>query len=158
MTSVFDEYYHEFCNHIRNQQPEGCSEILKQMAVEARSVEDEDLKAAMLDKVKFCKLQLRQVERELARGEVIRTDPPQIPAGNDVDATLVAQNATLDRARRTAQETEEVAQSIAIDLAQNRETIEAAHENVRQLNGMMGQAQKLLNSLNHPFTGGYFAK
>ena len=53
---------------------------------------------------------------------------------------LGAQNDTLERTRRTMQETEAVAIEITEELGQNREKLISAHGRVCEVSGLMGRA------------------
>ena len=61
---------------------------------------------------------------------------------------LGAQNDTLERARRTMQETEAVALEITEELGQNREKLISAHGRVREVQGLTGRARRILTSMS----------
>jgi vesicle transport through interaction with t-SNAREs protein 1 len=61
---------------------------------------------------------------------------------------LVSQNETLERARRTMQETEQVALEITEELGNNREKLMSAHGRVREVTGLTGRAGRILGAMN----------
>ena len=60
---------------------------------------------------------------------------------------LEGQNDTLERARRTMEETEAVAMEITTELGENREKLMSAHGRVRQMGGLTGRARGILTSM-----------
>ena len=62
--------------------------------------------------------------------------------------SLASQNETLERARRTMQETESVALEITEELGNNREKLMSSHARVREVSGLTGRASRILRSMN----------
>jgi vesicle transport through interaction with t-SNAREs 1 len=61
---------------------------------------------------------------------------------------MAAQNDRLERARRTMQETEQVALEITEELGNNRETLTSAHGRIREVSGLTGRAKRVLNRMS----------
>lgn len=127
--------------------------LLQQLSVEARSLSGDD-RMEWMERVKLGKSQLQAVKVEMDRaklgvhnnGRVTNGDAArQLQSNED---SLMRQNATLEQARRTIQETEEVGAEISSELHKNRNTIESSHRNVRELGSLTGRANELLKSLS----------
>lgn len=138
-----------------------CDDLLKQMALEARSVESGgDRKRMLLDKVRACKSQYQAVLQQSERQGLLGSNGSGSMKGNDPQSKqarrmmqdnedmLATQNDRLERARRTMQETESVALEITEELGQNREKLLSAHGRVREVQGLTGRARRILNSMN----------
>ena len=61
------------------------------------------------------------------------------------------QQETLERARRTMQETEAIAVGIGGHLYENRTKLESAHQNIRQMGLLTNQANGLIQSMSKPW-------
>lgn len=157
---VFDRYDEEFTT-LRNQiqkslddEPmnpytenllQQCQDLLKQMALEARSLKQPQLTKRVKDyKGDYAQL-VSQYERQgLMSGQGRGGDNDSQRQTEDM---LSNQNDTLERARRTMQETEAVALEITEELGQNRETLMSAHGRVREVSGLTGRARRILNTM-----------
>lgn len=135
-----------------------CDDLIKQMALEARSVQDSTVKRRLLDKVRECKSQFQTLQQASERQGLLGLDSSQ---GGDSrhsqkerlllqqnEDSLSQQNDTLERARRTMQETEAVALEITEELGHNREKISSAHGRIREVSGLTGRARRILVSMN----------
>lgn len=135
-----------------------CDDLLKQMGMEARGVNDSTVKRELLNKVRVCKARLANLRddynsaKQVAEREAL-IDSSQMD--NDHRARLLstnerigAQNDTLDHARRVMAETEDVALEITTELGRNREKIESAHGHVFEVSGMTNQARRLIMNMS----------
>jgi vesicle transport through interaction with t-SNAREs protein 1 len=142
-----------------------CDDLLKQMAVEARGVDDASLKRDLLHKVRICKTKLanlrddvKTIQSDLDRKSLLRSNSlsKNGKQGNsdsrqrllETTAHMSAQNDTLDHARRVMAETEDVALEITSELSRNRETIESAHGRVRNVSGLTNRARRILQNMS----------
>jgi Snare region anchored in the vesicle membrane C-terminus/Vesicle transport v-SNARE protein N-terminus len=136
-------------------------DLIKQMALEARSVSDANLKQQLLTKVRKNKSQVSTLQNEFQQQSLFRTnhlntDGEEHNNGHDrllrqskaTEDMLVHQNDSLERARRTMQETETVALEITEELSNNREKLMSAHGRVRDVSGMTGRARRILNNMS----------
>jgi len=128
-------------------------DLIKQMALEARSVSDATLKRELLGKVRTLKSQLASLQSQSEKTSLFNSS---ISKKNDREKLLLQQNEdmlanqneTLERARRTMQETESVALEITEELGNNREKLVSAHGRVREVSGLTGRARRILTSMN----------
>jgi vesicle transport through interaction with t-SNAREs 1 len=135
-----------------------CDDLVKQMALEARSVNDASLKRDLLAKVRTCKSQYQALQQQNEKQSLWggRTNNNTHTAAGTKERlllqqnenSLAAQNETLERARRTMQETEAVALEITEELGHNRETLMSAHGRIREVSGLTGRAKRILTSMN----------
>ena len=131
-------------------------DLIKQMALEARSVPDASLKRELLEKVRQLKTKLASLQSQSEKAGLFRTSSNNNGNGSrekrlllqQTEDTLAQQNDTLERARRTMQETEQVALEITEELGNNREKLVSAHGRVREVGGMTGRARRILQSMN----------
>jgi chromosome segregation ATPase len=140
-----------------------CHEILQQLAVEARSVDDSLTKRHLLQRVQQEKSRLAALEQEYERKSLM-TGASSDPSGGDgaqakqlsahlqqTEDRMARQNETLERARRTMQETEAVGMEVTHELGQNRAKIESVQGSVRELSSLTDQAGTLLKSMSKPW-------
>jgi vesicle transport through interaction with t-SNAREs 1 len=135
-----------------------CDDLIKQMALEARSSHDAPTKRSLLDKVREYKARHQSLRQELERRSLHLGDG--VNGGNSLQSQkerlllqqnedmLSNQNETLERARRTMQETEAVALEITEELGHNRERLSSAHGRIREVSGLTGRARRILVSMN----------
>jgi hypothetical protein len=129
-----------------------CNELIKLMAVQARSVDDEDLKRDWLTHVNVCKSQLTVLSQERARTFLLPSESSVAQQADyarktDQDKQVQQQNNKLERARRTMQEAEEAAAGINEQLIVNRETILHTKGSVDELLGLVGRAGGILRRM-----------
>mmetsp|Transcript_23694 Transcript_23694/g.50243 ORF Transcript_23694/g.50243 Transcript_23694/m.50243 type:complete len:237 (+) Transcript_23694:172-882(+) len=147
-------------------------DLLKQMGLEARGVEDASVKRDLLGKVRVCKTRLANLrdDYESAKGFVERSNlglgSSDLESGyrngggrngsmgggkerllSNTDA-LQSQSETLANARSIMAETENVALEITEELGRHRETIQSAHGRVRQVTGMTNRARRIVQSMS----------
>lgn len=128
-------------------------DLIKQMALEARSVSDATLKRDLLGKVRTLKGQLASLQSQSQKSGLFgssnskKNDRAKLLLQQNED-TLASQNETLERARRTMEETESVALEITEELGNNREKLVSAHGRVREVSGLTGRARRILSSMN----------
>jgi vesicle transport through interaction with t-SNAREs 1 len=129
-------------------------DLLKQMAVEARSIPDAVVKRTLLDQVRTFKSQLAALQTQATKrslfngnGNSSQGDQNKLLLQKNQDL-LMQQNDTLERAKRSILETEQVALDITEELANNRETLMSAHGRVREVSTLTGRAQRVLSSMN----------
>ena len=169
--SSFDRYDEEFTSLIQQIQKDlddsgdpkytnnllqQCDDLIKQMALEARSVGEADRKRQMLAKVKQCKTQYQDLVQQSDRQGLLGANGASNGGGSAKERLLLqkneemmsAQNDRLERARRTMQETEQVALEITDELASNRETLTSAHGRIRDVSGLTGRAKRMLNRMS----------
>jgi Snare region anchored in the vesicle membrane C-terminus/Vesicle transport v-SNARE protein N-terminus len=167
-TIPFDRYDDEFTElmqqierSLEEEPPSNYSEnlfqqaddLIKQMALEARSVPDASLKRDLLAKVRKLKGQLSTLQTKsekrglFAGGGANQNDRDKLLLKQNEDM-LAQQNETLERARRTMEETEQVALEITEELGANREKLMSAHGRVREVSGLTGRARRILTSMN----------
>ena len=166
-SSAFDGYDQEFRSLLQQieeslqTEPPGpytenllqqCDDLVKQMALEARSVSDASLKRDLLATVRTCKSQYQALQTTAQKKSLLRGGDTSSTATTDLlrrnEDTIAQQNETLERARRTMAETESVALEITEELGDNREKLISAHGRVRQVTGMTGRARSILQSMS----------
>lgn len=141
-----------------------CDDLLKQMSVEARGVDDASVKRDLLGKVRACKEKLSALrgeydaaKTELERGALLSGGGGGRRNGGSnehrerllrTNEQLAAQNDTLENARRVMAETEDVAMEITSELSRNREKIESSHIRVREVSGMTNQARRIIQNMS----------
>ena len=130
-------------------------DLIKQMALEARSVPDATLKRDLLAKVRELKSKLASLQSQSEKAGLFRTGNNGLSGQREKrqllqqsEDMLAQQNETLERARRTMQETEQVALEITEELGSNRETLVSAHGRVREVGGLTGRARRILQGMN----------
>ncbi|GKZ00847.1 hypothetical protein MPSEU_001036400 [Mayamaea pseudoterrestris] len=169
-SSTFDRYDDEFVSltqqietSLRQESPSPytlnllvqCDDLIKQMALEARSNEG-SLKRSLLEKVRLCKTKYQSLRAESDRISLMAANHSNSNhASSDTidrlrrnEDLLSQQSDTLERARRTMEETEAVALEITEELGQNRETLMSAHGRIRHVSGLTGRARRVLTSMN----------
>mmetsp|Transcript_13879 Transcript_13879/g.28648 ORF Transcript_13879/g.28648 Transcript_13879/m.28648 type:complete len:208 (-) Transcript_13879:60-683(-) len=132
-----------------------CDSLLQQMALEARSVPNATLKRDLLAKTRGYKNELKKLRDEdnkrslmsSARGNGSSNDAHRERMRQQQEM-LQNQNSMLDSARRTLQETEQVALEIGDELSNNRSTIESASGRIRQVTSLAGRARRVVASMN----------
>mmetsp|Transcript_52268 Transcript_52268/g.79354 ORF Transcript_52268/g.79354 Transcript_52268/m.79354 type:complete len:203 (-) Transcript_52268:48-656(-) len=130
-----------------------CDELLQQMALEARSVSDNTLKRELLAQVRNCKAELQSFKDEHNKQSLMSNAKSGSSSGHrerllQQQDMLRNQNSQLENARKTLEETEQVALEIGSELANNRNTIESAHGRVRQVSSLTGRARRIVASMN----------
>lgn len=135
-----------------------CEDLIKQMALEARSVPDPNLKRDLLDKVRSCKSEWAGLKDQANQKGLFENANGGGGAGGNGrnyrdrmqanEDALGQQNETLENARRIMEETEVVALEITEELGYNREKLVSAHGRIHEVTGMTGRARRLLNSMN----------
>uniref|UniRef100_A0A7S3P7W6 Vesicle transport v-SNARE N-terminal domain-containing protein n=1 Tax=Amphora coffeiformis TaxID=265554 RepID=A0A7S3P7W6_9STRA len=164
----FDQYDEEFSNiagqvqkSLQEEPPsqyttgllQQCDDLIQQMDLEARTVPDATLKRNLIQKVRTCKAEYQRLRQESERqgllggrrGQQSENERLMLQKNEDM---LGAQNDTLERARRTMQDTEAVALEITEELGQNREKLISAHGRVREVSGLTGRARRILTSMS----------
>ena len=131
-----------------------CDELLQQMALEARSVEDSSLKRELLAQVRTYKAECQKLKEDYnkyvllagrnSNGRSANNHRERLLKQQDM---LLNQNSQLENARKVLEETEQVALEITGELAHNRETIESAHGRVRSVAGLTGRARRILSTM-----------
>lgn len=139
-----------------------CHELLQQLAVEARDVDDSSTKRDLLQRVKQEKSRLTALEQEHEKQQLM-TGASSLAAytsgGGSAqhkqlqknEEMMARQNETLERARRTMQETEAVAMEVTHELGQNRAKIESTKGRVGELTSLTDQAGNVLKSMSKPW-------
>lgn len=180
MTSSFDRYEDElqqimkqietsiqdnnppimYCENLFQQ----ANDLMKQMALEARSNTNNQERSLFLQKVQSTKQQLQSLQNDFNKYNIIGNNNRISSNGNfDQDGLLREQqqqrnkrnedmlgqqNDTLERARRTMEETETIALEITDELSNNREKLMSTHNRIRDVSGLTGRARSILISMN----------
>lgn len=140
-------------------------DLLKQMTVESRSVDDKQIKAECQKVVRVAKGNhanlvddVKAVQSEVDRNSLLAGSRDIESGGSGRNSavrehllktnnTLQSQNSTLENARRVMAETEDVALEITEELSRNRETIESASSRVRGVSSLTNRARRVLVSM-----------
>jgi len=151
----------ETMKHQNKARIDQCHDLLQQMALEARSLEDAhaDEKSALLDRHRIYKSQWQAAKLQAEKESLFifssdgtaaqnRQQQQQLAAA---EATLERQNATLERASRTLQETEDVATEIATHLHENRETLERTRANTKEVGTLAARGHQIATNLLRPW-------
>lgn len=148
-----------FCKNLLSQ----CEDLIKQMSVEARSVDDALVKQDLLKKVRVCKTRLANLRDDYDSSKTKLERQSLLPSSADKNAglhsnhrerllqtseNLSSQNETLENARRVMAETEDVALEITSELGRNREKIQSASSRVRDVSGLTNQARRIVQSMS----------
>ena len=134
-----------------------CHDLLQQMALEARSL-DADEKRALLDRHRVYKSQWQAAKLQ-AEKESLFVSSSDGAAGQHrqqqqlaaAEETLDRQNATLERASRTLQETEDVATEMTTHLHENRETLERTRANTQEVGTLAARGHQIATNLLKPW-------
>mmetsp|Transcript_28756 Transcript_28756/g.43954 ORF Transcript_28756/g.43954 Transcript_28756/m.43954 type:complete len:230 (-) Transcript_28756:252-941(-) len=156
---------HNSMNHAHNLQSQA-KDLLKQMTIEARSVDDKNLKEECMKTVRVAKANhanlvddVKQMQSQLDRRALLSGGGDLEQGGGNgrnsaarehllnTNNSLQNQNKTLENARRIMAETEDVALEITDELSRNRETIESAHSRVRGVSSLTNRARRVLVSM-----------
>lgn len=142
-----------------------CDDLIKQMSVEARSVDSPNAKSDLLKKVRVYKTRLANLRDDYKSSKTMVEREALLPSSSNsggggmgmnsnhrerllnTNQSLAAQNDTLDNARRVMAETEDVAMEITSELGRNREKIQSAHGRVRDVSGLTNQARRIVQSM-----------
>ena len=150
-----------FCKSLLSQ----CDDLIKQMTVEARSVDLPTEKSDLLKKVRVYKARVANLRDDYKSSRTLVEREALLPSSsasengsglkNDhrerllqTNESLSAQNDTLEHARRIMAETEDVAMEITSELGRNREKIQSAHGRVRDVSGLTNQARRIVQSMS----------
>lgn len=126
-----------------------CQELLQQMAVEARNIEDAPIKRQCLDRHKVCKSQWQTAKWQAEQTALLHSkNHAKVPDAAD---SLARQNFVLAQAARSIQETEDVASGITANLAEHRETLERTRTNVKEVRSMTSTANQIATNLLKPW-------
>ena len=171
-SSRFDDYYQEFSQALhafedetsnsskKEELDKQCSDLLRLMSVEARSTEDPDQKFERLERVKIYKFQLEAIQnknkKDFLMGEALerngcRSSEQMQATLRQNEAKVAQQNELLERAKRTAAETEESAMGITEELHSNREKIESAQKKVDDLSSLTARGMNVATNMLKPW-------
>jgi len=128
-----------------------CDDILKQMSIEAREVEDDDMKQELLATVRMSKSQLAALRQEYQRN-LSTQEKTSLFAGKERlyrnEEMAQRQQDTLERARQTMADTEIVGNEITAELAQQRETLEHSQANVSTVSTLTDKAASIIKTMS----------
>lgn len=156
---------HDYTNHLIQQG----HDLLKQMSVEARTTISSEpttntaavTKNELLNHVRTLKSQLTTLQSKMTSQSLFSSHMNisnnsnssqqydknrQILEKNEV--MLLQQNDTLERAKRSILETEQVAFEINDELVQNRQTLISSQNRIQQVSHMTNHAKQLLSSMS----------
>mmetsp|Transcript_6267 Transcript_6267/g.10235 ORF Transcript_6267/g.10235 Transcript_6267/m.10235 type:complete len:182 (+) Transcript_6267:147-692(+) len=127
-------------------------DLVKQMGLEARGMDDAIVKRDLLAKVKEYKAQLSKLRSEYESATLFKTDNnSHNNTGSssilDSQSTVRSQNETLLNARSAIAETEGVAMGITEDLNRQRETMKNAHGRVNEVADMAEKGDGILKGM-----------
>lgn len=155
-TEGFDQYYEEFTASLKQlamAQPDKadgfaaqCRDLLQLASLEARNIQDTNLRQELLAAVKDGRIQVDSLVQVHQKGELL----PIQQLRNSEDQ-LGQQNETLARAQRTMAETEEIGMEITGQIVENREKLQSTREKVDELQTLTGRAGELMKSLTKPW-------
>ena len=132
-----------------------CNDLLGLMALEARSTECQDTKFERLERVKIYKFQLEAVRQQHNKDFLMGGQAASMLEVKDrlaqSETRAAQQNELLERARRSALETEQVGASIMQELHRNRETIQSSQQRIGTLSSLTGQASKIVKNMSRPW-------
>jgi len=137
---------------------EQCHDLLQQMAVEARGIDDDpQRKRELLDRHRAYKSQWQAVQQTVQRQHLLASSRSSDPNNQQhqklqhAQDTLARQNDTLAQATRTMQETEELATELTGHLAEQRDTLERTRANTQQVGTMAARANQIATNLLKPW-------
>jgi hypothetical protein len=116
-------------------------QILQQMSTEARCMAE---KEEYLERTLQYKQNVAVLATKQQRSFLSSNAEPYLKSNED---QLIKQNDTLERARRTMMETEEISLGIQEELARNRSTLQSSHNKTKDLSDMTQQAGAILKSM-----------
>lgn len=171
MTDAFDSYYLEFTKSLKQLATTSTSnkdevdslvgksrDLLQLASIEARGItEDRSLRNELLEAVKDGKNQLEALHQVHLKGELLATPAAVVSVSSGScrlqsnEDTLARQNETLERARKSMQETEEIGREVTGQLGENRDKLESTQSKVNELQSMTGRAGELLKSMSRPW-------
>lgn len=134
-----------------------CDDLIKQMALEARSVSDPDQKRELMAKVRTCRDKYQNAKSESEKQGLFGASNAAAGAGGSSkerlllqqnEDRLASQNDHLERAHQTMMETEQTAMEISSELGQHRSKLMSAHGRIREMGGLTGRARSILTSMN----------
>ena len=152
---------HDYTNHLIQQG----HDLLKQMSVEARSISSTDhpnatsTKNELLNHVRTLKSQLTTLQSKVTSHSLFgnhnnnnNNNSSQYDKNRQMleknEGMLLQQNDTLERAKRSIMETEQVAFEINDELVQNRQTLIRSQNHIQQVGQMTNYAKQLLSSMS----------
>eukprot|EP00985_Skeletonema_marinoi_P019850 scaffold11522_cov148-Skeletonema_marinoi.AAC.1 len=125
-------------------------DLVKQMGLEARGMDDAVVKRDLLSKVKEYKAQLANLRSEYELATLTKIDNDNYNTSSsivDARSTIRSQNETLLNARSAIAETEGVAMGITEDLSRQRETMNSAHGRVNEVSNMAEKGDGILRGM-----------
>jgi hypothetical protein len=154
--SLIQQYYQEYCELLKqirldssqSQHRRLVSEarsLLRQMTVEAH---DSDKSDEWLQRIQIYSDQLQIIQRDAERATLLGS---RVRTGDSNNDMLTRQLDTLEQAKRTLAETEEIAGGIVDNLQDNRTAIESSRQKISSLLGLTQQANTISDNLNRPW-------
>lgn len=145
-------------NGEKQRQLKECRDCLQLMRMEARALPGGDgdhdySKMEWMERIKSFQRQLGAYQKEVDdRDELLgsgsTTSQHAHKNDNEDDAMLVRQNATLDRARQTLQETEATAMGVCNELHENRSKIKSVQSQINEVSSLADRAGHLIESIS----------
>ncbi|GAX29547.1 hypothetical protein FisN_36Hu042 [Fistulifera solaris] len=117
--------------------------ILQQMSTEARCMAE---KEEYLERTLQYKQNVAAMATKQQRSFLLSSSNADAHLKSNEDQ-LTKQNETLERARSTMMETEEISLGIQEELARNRTTLQSSHNKTKDLSDMTQQAGAILKSM-----------
>ena len=165
----FQEYYQEFCSILKkvldgdgssDDDLQECTTLLQQMKLEARGRDDED---ELMERIKLYRSQLKSIKEKQSQRDTLfartTTQPTTTTSINSqhheklahAEASLHYQQDSLERARRTLAETEEVAAATLDELQTQRETLQSTREKTDALSSLTRSANGIISNMSKPW-------
>jgi hypothetical protein len=156
-TSHLDIYYREYSLLLQEllEKPtetarlsRECNDLLDYMSTLCNTTTEEECE--WMQRIQLWKLQLRHVVDEVDRTNLLKDRTP--PAWSQQnESVLNRQNETLERARRSLQDTEELGYNISQTLSENRDKLMSTKQNIDQFSTLTTQAKGLVKSITKPW-------
>lgn len=160
----FDDYYEEFTMVLKKLSTSSTEssnslltqgrELLDQMRLEVRSLQDADFRQEQMDLIRQGQEQLDAIAKQLRYSCVAPIDGPtsvSMAENTNDEKILCKQNEILQRAKQTLAEAEEIGEGITMELDRNRATILSSQKKMDDVQSLTDRANQLVKSLSKPF-------
>jgi Vesicle transport v-SNARE protein N-terminus len=134
-----------------------CQELLQQMAVEARSTDDQRQRKYYMDRYTAYKHQYQAMKQQLDRASLlpVATTSSNEKAVQDKiqtnEGTLLQQNSTLQQSLQSIHTTEQIANETMEHLQNQRDTLQQTQQKTKGLQSMTQQANQVATNLLKPW-------
>ena len=170
--STFAEYADEFssllrqCNIATNDTAtttsllEQCQDLLQQMVLEARSIDDPEEKKRYTERCKSYKEQYQLAKQQVERQTLLASNTTNTASASTLqlrdalqsnDVTMGNQNSTLQQSLQSIHDTEQIATSTLEQLHTQRDTLQSTQQKTQTLQSMTQQANTIATNLLKPW-------